>query len=166
MPEVSKLNRKPFDNNTCIMTYASYIYRHLWYSVKSLTQPLYSENTTQSWTWSEHGQKNSKTLIDMNLSWHDMNHCIQDELIGNSLLVLNWNCLFWCLTPEIWLETSMLFIHYEFVIHLPFNICSDTRALSRVLINTIVFIALIRQVRPADDFHLAQSMPAADSFEK
>ena len=65
-----------------------------------------------------------------------------------------------------WLETTLVSIHYEFVIHLPFNICSDTRALSRVLINTIVFIALIRQVRPAYDFHLAKIRPAANSFQK
>ena len=44
-------------------------------------------------------------------------------------------------------------IHCEFVISLPFNICSAPRALSRDLINTIVSVALILQLRPSgDDF--------------
>ena len=46
-------------------------------------------------------------------------------------------------------------IHCEFVISLPFNICSAPRALSRGLINTIVSIALILQLRPSgDDFQV------------
>ena len=46
-------------------------------------------------------------------------------------------------------------IHCEFVISLPFNICSAPRALSRDLINTIVSVALILQLRPSgDDFQV------------
>ena len=150
------------------MAYASYIYIQAFviqYEITHATSLFRKHNAILNMirTWSEKQQ---------NLDWREFFKTWFEPLHSGWTVFshwklspcpeLTWTCLFWCLTPEIWLETSLVFIHYEFVIHLPFNICSDTRALSRVLINTIVFIALIRQVRPADDFHSAQSMPAAN----